>query len=175
MASEATDGSWSLSWIETQERTSCQRSENEYKRADEERDRDGQLPARRNKSVLIRRRDGKTGKKNRKKKEKKNIPEGIVHIQSTFNNTIITITDLSGNVVAWSSSGTQGFKGSRKSTPFAAQVAAEDAVKKAKEQGMRRVQVYVKGPGSGRESALRSLQVAGLSISLNQGCYSDSP
>jgi small subunit ribosomal protein S11 len=108
----------------------------------------------------------KQARKTGKKKEKKNIPEGVVHIQSTFNNTIITITDLSGNVVAWSSSGTQGFKGSRKSTPFAAQVAAEDAVKKAKEQGMRRVQVYVKGPGSGRESALRSLQVAGLSISL---------
>ena len=105
-------------------------------------------------------------RKTGKKKEKKNIPEGVVHIQSTFNNTIITITDLSGNVVAWSSAGTQGFKGSRKSTPFAAQVAAEDAVKKAKEHGMRRVQVYVKGPGSGRESALRSLQVAGLSISL---------
>jgi small subunit ribosomal protein S11 len=108
----------------------------------------------------------KQARKTGKKKEKKNIPEGVVHIQSTFNNTIITITDLSGNVVAWSSSGTQGFKGSRKSTPFAAQVAAEDAVKKAKEHGMRRVQVYVKGPGSGRESALRSLQVAGLSISL---------
>jgi small subunit ribosomal protein S11 len=108
----------------------------------------------------------KQTRKTGKKKEKRNVPEGIVHIQSTFNNTIITITDLSGNVVAWSSSGTQGFKGSRKSTPFAAQVAAEDAVKKAKEQGMRRVQVYVKGPGSGRESALRSLQVAGLSISL---------
>jgi len=108
----------------------------------------------------------KQTRKTGKKKEKKNIPEGIVHIQSTFNNTIITITDLNGNVVAWSSSGTQGFKGSRKSTPFSAQVAAEDAVKKAKEQGMRRVQVYVKGPGSGRESALRSLQLAGLSISL---------
>ncbi|NTW17324.1 MAG: 30S ribosomal protein S11 [Syntrophaceae bacterium] len=108
----------------------------------------------------------KQAKRTGKKKEKRNVPEGIVHIQSTFNNTIITITDLSGNVVAWSSSGTQGFKGSRKSTPFAAQVAAEEAVKKAKEQGMRRVQVYVKGPGSGRESALRSLQVAGLSISL---------
>jgi small subunit ribosomal protein S11 len=105
-------------------------------------------------------------RKTGKKKEKKNITEGVVHIQSTFNNTIITITDLSGNVVAWSSAGTQGFKGSRKSTPFAAQVAAEDAVKKAKENGMRRVQVYVKGPGSGRESALRSLQVAGLNISL---------
>jgi small subunit ribosomal protein S11 len=108
----------------------------------------------------------KQSRRTGKKKEKKNITEGVVHIQSTFNNTIITITDLSGNVIAWSSSGTQGFKGSRKSTPFAAQVAAEDAVKKAKEQGMRKVQVYVKGPGSGRESALRSLQVAGLSISL---------
>jgi len=108
----------------------------------------------------------KQARKTGKKKEKKNIPEGVVHIQSTFNNTIITITDLSGNVVAWSSAGTQGFKGSRKSTPFAAQVAAEDAVKKAKEHGMRRVQVYVKGPGSGRESALRSLQIAGLNISL---------
>jgi small subunit ribosomal protein S11 len=105
-------------------------------------------------------------RKTGKKKEKKNITEGVVHIQSTFNKTIITITDLSGNVVAWSSAGTQGFKGSRKSTPFAAQVAAEEAVKKAKEHGMRRVQVYVKGPGSGRESALRSLQVAGLNISL---------
>ena len=101
-----------------------------------------------------------------KKKEKKNIPEGIAHIQSTFNNTIVTITDLSGNVVSWSSSGIQGFKGSRKSTPFAAQMAAEDAVKKAKEHGMRSVQVYVKGPGSGRESALRALQVAGINITL---------
>jgi len=108
----------------------------------------------------------KQARRTGKKKEKRNVPEGIVHIQSTLNNTIITVTDLSGNVIAWSSSGTQGFKGSRKSTPFAAQVAAEEAVKKAKEQGMRRVQVYVKGPGSGRESALRSLQVAGLSISL---------
>ncbi len=101
-----------------------------------------------------------------KKKEKKNVSEGIVHIQSTFNNTIVTITDLAGNVIAWSSAGLQGFKGSRKSTPFAAQMAAEDAVKKAKEQGVKKVQVYVKGPGSGRESALRSLQVAGLNISL---------
>ena len=101
-----------------------------------------------------------------KKKEKKNISEGIAHIQSTFNNTIVTITDLSGNVISWSSAGIQGFKGSRKSTPFAAQMAAEDAVKKAKEHGLRTVQVYVKGPGSGRESALRSLQVAGLNISV---------
>ena len=105
-------------------------------------------------------------RKTGKKKEKKNISEGIDHIQSTFNNTIVTITDLSGNVSAWASAGMQGFKGSRKSTPFAAQMAAEDAVKKAREHGLRAVQVYVKGPGSGRESALRSLQVAGLKISL---------
>ena len=105
------------------------------------------------------------GKKG-KKKEKKHITEGVAHIQSTFNNTIVTITDLSGNVVAWSSSGAQGFKGSRKGTPFAAQMAAEGAVKRAIEHGMRNVQVYVKGPGSGRESALRSLQSAGLNISV---------
>jgi small subunit ribosomal protein S11 len=108
----------------------------------------------------------KTVRKTGKKKEKKNITEGIAHIQSTFNNTIITITDFSGNVIAWASAGTEGFKGSRKSTPFAAQMAAENAVKKAKEQGLRNVQVYVKGPGAGRESALRSLQLAGLKISL---------
>lgn len=99
-----------------------------------------------------------------KKKEKKNIPSGVVHIQSTFNNTIVTITDPTGNVVSWSSAGLQGFKGSRKSTPFAAQLAAEDAVKKAMEHGMRNVEVYVKGPGAGRESALRSLQAAGFNI-----------
>jgi small subunit ribosomal protein S11 len=101
-----------------------------------------------------------------KKKEKKNITEGVAHIQSTFNNTIVTITDLSGNVISWSSAGLQGFKGSRKSTPFAAQMAAEDAVRKAKEQGMRRVQVFIKGPGAGRESALRSLQLAGLVVTM---------
>ena len=99
-----------------------------------------------------------------KKKEKKNILNGIVHIQSTFNNTIVTITDPSGNVVAWSSAGVQGFKGSRKSTPFAAQLAAQDAAKKAQEHGMRNVEVYVKGPGAGRESALRSLQGAGFNV-----------
>ena len=101
-----------------------------------------------------------------KKKEKKNIPNGIVHIQSTFNNTIVTITDPAGNVVAWSSSGVQGFKGSRKSTPFASQLAAEDASKKAMEHGMCNVEVYVKGPGAGRESALRSLQGVGFNISI---------
>ena len=99
-----------------------------------------------------------------KRKEKKNIPTGIVHIQSTFNNTIVTITDPAGNVIAWSSAGVQGFKGSRKSTPFAAQIAAEDAAKKAMEHGMKNVEVYVKGPGSGRESALRSLQAAGFNV-----------
>ena len=104
----------------------------------------------------------KTGKK----KVRKEVPIGVVHIQASFNNTIVTITDMVGNVISWSSAGMQGFKGSRKSTPFAAQMAAEDAVKKAKDHGVRRVQVYVKGPGSGRESALRSLQLAGLTISL---------
>jgi small subunit ribosomal protein S11 len=99
-----------------------------------------------------------------KKKEKKNIANGVVHIQSTFNNTIITITDPVGNVVSWSSAGVMGFKGSRKSTPFAAQMTAEDAVKKAMEHGLRNVEVFVKGPGSGRESALRSLQSAGLNV-----------
>jgi small subunit ribosomal protein S11 len=99
-----------------------------------------------------------------KRKEKKNIPSGVVHIQSTFNNTIVTITDPAGNVIAWSSAGVQGFKGSRKSTPFAAQIAAEDAAKKAMEHGMKNVEVYVKGPGSGRESALRSLQAAGFNV-----------
>lgn len=105
-------------------------------------------------------------KKRAGKKERRNIDIGIAYIQSTFNNTIITITDPQGNVVAWSSAGTQGFKGSRKSTPFAAQMAAQDAAKKAMEHGMRTVAVYVKGPGSGREAALRALQAAGFTISL---------
>ncbi len=101
-----------------------------------------------------------------KRKEKKHILNGIAHIQSSFNNTIVTITDPAGNVVAWSSAGTQGFKGSRKSTPFAAQLAAQDAVKKAMEHGMRNVEVYVKGPGAGREAALRALQAAGFNVVL---------
>jgi small subunit ribosomal protein S11 len=99
-----------------------------------------------------------------KKKGKKNISNGVVHIQSTFNNTIVTITDSGGNVVSWSSAGVQGFKGSRKSTPFSAQLAAEDAARKAMEHGMRTVEVYVKGPGPGRESALRALQAAGFNV-----------
>jgi len=100
-----------------------------------------------------------------KRKEKKNVPEGIAHIQSTFNNTIVTITDLNGNVLSWASGGAQGFKGSRKGTPFAAQLATETAVKKAKEHGLKSLRVYVKGPGSGRESALRSLQMTGVNVS----------
>jgi small subunit ribosomal protein S11 len=100
----------------------------------------------------------------RKKKGKKNISEGIVHIHSTFNNTIVTITDYQGNVVSWSSAGTMGFKGSRKGTPFAAQQAADNAAKKAIDHGVRTVQVFVRGPGAGRESALRSLQAAGFNI-----------
>ncbi len=102
----------------------------------------------------------------RKKKGKKNISEGVVHIHSTFNNTIITITDYQGNVISWSSAGSMGFKGSRKGTPFAAQQAADSAAKKAMDHGLRSVQVFVRGPGAGRESALRSLQSAGFNISL---------
>jgi small subunit ribosomal protein S11 len=99
-----------------------------------------------------------------KKKERKNISSGVVHIQSTFNNTIVTISDTMGNVVSWSSAGIHGFKGSRKSTPFAAQLTAEDAAKKAMDHGMKSVEVYVKGPGAGRESALRALQAAGFNV-----------
>ncbi len=102
----------------------------------------------------------------RKKKERKNVQVGVAHIQSSFNNTIITITDLSGNVLSWSSAGSQGFKGSRKSTPFAAQTAAAEAAKKAMEHGLRTIDVHVKGPGSGREAALRALQGAGLEVNM---------
>ena len=102
----------------------------------------------------------------RKKKVKKNIQTGVAHIQSTFNNTLITITDVGGNAVSWASAGQQGFKGSRKSTPFAAQMAAEECAKKAQEHGVRTLGVYVKGPGAGRESALRALQAAGMRITM---------
>jgi small subunit ribosomal protein S11 len=102
----------------------------------------------------------------KKKRERKNIPLGVAHIKATFNNTLVTITDPIGNVVSWSSAGVQGFKGSRKGTPFAAQLAAQDAAKKAMEHGMRNVDVFVKGPGAGREAALRALQAAGLSVNL---------
>jgi len=101
-----------------------------------------------------------------RKREVKNVPKGIAHIQSTFNNTVITITDPAGNTLAWSSAGVMGFKGSRKSTPFAAQTSAEFVARKAMEQGVRQVEVYVKGPGAGREAAIRSLQAAGLEIQL---------
>jgi len=99
-----------------------------------------------------------------KKKEKKSVPHGKAYIYSTFNNVIVTLTDGAGNVLAWGSSGTAGFKGSRKGTPFAAQLAAEQAARRAKEYGLRQVEVYVRGPGSGREAAIRSLQIAGLSV-----------
>ena len=102
----------------------------------------------------------------RRKKAKRMVSEGVVHIHSTFNNTVITISDAQGNVVAWSSAGSLGFRGSRKGTPFAAQLAAENAARKAQEYGMRSVHVYVKGPGAGREAALRSLQAAGFQVQV---------
>lgn len=102
--------------------------------------------------------------RNRKKKVKKNIERGQAHIQSTFNNTIVTITDVAGNALSWASAGGLGFRGSRKSTPYAAQMAAEEAAKAAMEHGLRLIEVFVKGPGSGREAAIRSLQAAGLEI-----------
>ena len=99
-----------------------------------------------------------------RRRERKSVPVGRAYVQSTFNNTIITLTDSSGDVVAWGSAGTVGFKGSRKSTAFAAQRAAEDAARKGKEQGLRQIEVYVRGPGAGREAAIRSLQASGLSV-----------
>lgn len=101
-----------------------------------------------------------------RKRERKTVPVGVAHIQSTFNNTLVTITDQKGNVLAWSSAGQTGFKGSRKGTPFAAGLAAENAAKKAMEYGVKQVEVYVKGPGAGREAAIRSLQAAGLEVNL---------
>lgn len=108
----------------------------------------------------------KQKKGTKKKKVKKVVQSGIAHIHSTFNNTLVTITDVSGNVVAWSSSGRRGFKGSRKSTPFAAQTAAEDAARKAQEYGMKTIGIYVKGPGAGREAALRTMQHAGFKVNV---------
>lgn len=101
-----------------------------------------------------------------RRKEKKNVEQGVAHIKSTFNNTIVTITDRKGNAISWASAGGMGFKGSRKSTPYAAQQAAEVAAKEAMEHGMREVECYVKGPGAGREAAIRSLQAAGLEVSV---------
>ena len=108
----------------------------------------------------------KPKKTTRKRREKKNIEHGQAHIRASFNNTLVTMTDTAGNALSWASAGGQGFRGSRKSTPFAAQIAAEQVVLKAKEHGLRFVDVYVKGPGSGREAAIRALQTAGLEISL---------
>ena len=105
-------------------------------------------------------------KQTRRKKERKNIEQGVAHIQSSFNNTIVTITDKAGNAVSWASAGGQGFKGSRKSTPFAAQMAADACAKEAKEHGMRQIECLVKGPGGGREAAIRALQAAGLEITM---------
>jgi small subunit ribosomal protein S11 len=105
-------------------------------------------------------------KEGRRRRERRIVAEGVVHIQSTFNNTIITITDISGNALVWASAGGQGFRGSRKGTPFAAQSAAELVARKAMDQGMRRVDVLVKGPGAGREAAIRALQAAGLEVSM---------
>ena len=105
-------------------------------------------------------------KKTRRRKERKNVEHGAAHIQSTFNNSIVTLTDAKGNALAWASAGGLGFKGSRKSTPFAAQMAAETADKAAMEHGLKSVEVYVKGPGAGREAAIRSLQAAGLEVTL---------
>jgi len=107
---------------------------------------------------------GKPRKKGGKKKERREIRTGIAHVQATFNNTIVTITDKMGGVVTWASAGSAGFKGSRKSTPFAAQMAAENAARKAMDLGLKQVEVYVKGPGAGREAAIRSLQAVGLEI-----------
>jgi len=101
-----------------------------------------------------------------KRKERKNIERGVAHIKSTFNNTIITIADPNGNCVSWSSAGTLGFKGSRKSTPFAAQMAAESAAKEAMDHGMKEIEVFVKGPGAGREAAIRAIQAAGLEVNM---------
>ena len=108
----------------------------------------------------------KTEKKTRRRREKKHIERGAAHIKSTFNNTIVTITDVAGNAISWASAGGLGFKGSKKSTPFAAQMAAETAARAAMEHGLKTVEVYVKGPGSGREAAIRALQVAGLEVNM---------
>ena len=108
----------------------------------------------------------KTANTRVKRRERKNVDKGIAHIKSTFNNTIVTITDMNGNALSWASAGGMGFKGSRKSTPFAAQTAADVAAKAAMEHGLREVECYVKGPGAGREAAIRSLQAAGLEVSM---------
>lgn len=109
---------------------------------------------------------GKAAPRTRQKKVKKNVPKGVVHVYATFNNTIIAISDMAGNVISWATSGGMGFRGSRKGTPFAAQIAAETCARRAMEHGLKSVEVHVKGPGSGREAAIRSLQATGLAITL---------
>ncbi|MEG0912879.1 MAG: 30S ribosomal protein S11 [Oscillospiraceae bacterium] len=116
--------------------------------------------------MAVKQTKGKAAAGTHKRREKKNIERGAAHIQATFNNTIVTITDVSGNAISWASAGGLGFKGSRKSTPFAAQMAAEVAAKAAMEHGMKTVEVFVKGPGSGREAAIRALQATGLEVNL---------
>jgi len=107
-----------------------------------------------------------TGKKTGPKKQKRNVPNGVAHIQSTFNNTIVTITDVNGEAISWASAGSSGFKGAKKGTPYAAQTAADNAARRAMDQGMRQLEVMVSGPGSGRETAIRALQASGLEITL---------
>ncbi len=116
--------------------------------------------------MAVKQTKGKAAAGTRKRREKKNIERGAAHIQSTFNNTIVTITDVAGNAISWASAGGLGFRGSRKSTPYAAQMAAEVAAKAAMEHGMKTVEVYVKGPGSGREAAIRALQATGLEVNM---------
>ncbi len=115
---------------------------------------------------MARKQQSNTPTRGGKPKERKNIAQGVVHIQSTFNNTTVTITDVKGDAISWASAGMVGFKGSKKSTPFAAQLAAENAARKAMDHGMRRVEVLVKGPGAGRETAIRALQAVGIEVSL---------
>jgi len=107
-----------------------------------------------------------SGKKSGSKKQKRNVPSGVAHIQSTFNNTIVTITDLNGEAISWASAGSSGFKGAKKGTPYAAQTASDNAARRAMDQGMRQIEVMVSGPGAGRETAIRALQAAGLEITL---------
>jgi small subunit ribosomal protein S11 len=146
------------------QRSACKRAEHQAECPDPKR---SQAYCRCTQKEIRRFMNGKANStQNEKRREKKNIERGAAHIQSTFNNTIVTITDTAGNALSWASAGGLGFRGSKKSTPFAAQTAAETAAKAAMEHGLKTVEVYVKGPGSGREAAIRSLQAAGLEVSM---------